>query len=65
MLTQNLKCRISSSIVSTQKAPDLAYPEILNILTAIMFRKIEESLYNHTFRGSKNGMVPFKSIDCN
>jgi hypothetical protein len=57
---------ISSSIVSTQSVSDLLHPENLNVPTAIVFRTaIEESLYKHTSVGRKNGVAPFKSIDCN
>jgi len=64
--TQSLKCRISSSIVSTQRMPDLLHPESLNILTAIVFwTTMKKSLYKHTYRGRKNGVAPFESIDCN
>ena len=63
---QSLKCRIFSSIVCTQKAPKLFHPESLNILTAILFlTTIEESLYKHNSRDRKDGVAPFKSIDCN
>ena len=63
--TQSVKCGISSSIVSTQRAPDLSRAESLNVLTAIVFSTtIEESLYKHTSRDRRNGVASFDSIDC-
>ena len=65
-MKQIMKCRISSLIVNSQKAPDLVKPESLNVLKAIVFETtVELSLYNYTSRGRKNGVAPFKSIDGN
>jgi hypothetical protein len=64
MWTQILKCRISSSIFSTQRVLDLLHPGDLNFLTAIVFgTTMEKTLYNHISQGRKNGVAAFKSTD--
>jgi hypothetical protein len=37
MLTQSLKCTISSSTVSTHRAENFTHPKSLNVLTAMVF----------------------------